>query len=214
MAERDFDFYVGGIEDGIIAALQGMKQPPCGVRELTTYSGELDDAKALQSAIASEARVFPLVMVSYGGGHDTRSPATPSVLGKPLSYRHDCFFAVICADNDPRGERSRRRSSVYGMLSAVRRELTGRRLVTIDEDTDERVVLTHGVFEPDGTEYVLKLANMTAYVAVFRTWFNWSSPDRTVLGSDVAEIIVGVGDQSASPSNPGNVPGVNFETGD
>lgn len=212
MAERDFDFYVGGIEDGILEVLQPMKQAPLKVRELTTYSGELEDGKALQAAIASEARIFPLVMVSYGGGQDTRSPATSAVLGKPLNYRHDCFFAVVCADNNPLGEKTRRRSKAYQMLAAVRKELTGRRLVTIDGA--EKVTLTHGVLEPDGTEYVLKLANMTAYVAIFRTWFNWSSPDRTTPGSDVAEIIVGVDSQNTSEANPGNTPGVNFETGD
>lgn len=211
MAQRDFDFYVGGIEDGILEVLAVMKQAPLKVRELTTYSGELDEPKALQAAIASEARVFPLVMVSYGGGQDTRSPATPAVLGKPLNYRHDCFFAVVCADNNPLGEKSRRRSKAYEMLAAVRRELTGRRLATLDGT--EKVTLTHGVLEPDGTEYVLKLANMTAYVAIFRTWFNWASPDRTVAGSDISEIIVGVDSQNDG-SNPGNTPGVNFETGD
>src|SRR5436190_19457633 len=100
----DFNFYAGGIEDGIIEILtEPMKA--VGGKGFETYSGQLDDEKVLKEAIASLAPKFPLTMVSYAGGESKRDPATSAVFNRPLYYRHDCSFTVIVADANPQGER-------------------------------------------------------------------------------------------------------------
>jgi hypothetical protein len=214
MPDLDFDFYAGGIEDAIIAILsQAMKAAPLNVRELTTYSGELDPDN-LKKAIASRATMFPLVMISYADGEDTRLPATSSVLGKPLHYRHDCSYAVICADNNPMGERTRRRSKVYGMIAKVRKELTGRRLTTVvgEGEDAETIQLTHEVLEPVANEYIMRLPDITAYAVIFKTFFNWSSPDRTQAGTPVSELVLGVGSNNSLGQPGSNLPGTTFES--
>lgn len=204
----DFEFYAGGIEDGIIEILTAaMKAAPLSVREVTTYSGELDDPETVEHAIAAEARHFPLVMVGYGRGKDIRQAATSAVLGRPLHYRHECTFIVVCADDNPLGERARRRSQVYAMIAKVRDELTGRRLKTVVED--EEYLLTTDVIEPESNEFIVRLPNITAYAVVLKTAFAWSSPDRTSAGTDVDAIIVGVDSiNSGVVQNPHNLPGV------
>lgn len=207
----DFEFYAGGIEDAIIALLAGMRTAPLGVKELTTYSGELDPEN-LKKAIASRGGQFPLVMVSYADGEDKRLPATSAVLGAPLEYRHDCTFAVICADNNPLGENKRRRSKVYPMIAKVREELTGRRLTkTVGEGEEaETFLLTHDVLEPIANEYIMRLPDITAYAVIFRTYFRWSSPDRSTAGRAVESIAVGVDSTNSQVANPGGTPGVTF----
>jgi len=211
MPDLDFEFYAGGIEDGIIEILTAtMKPDPLKVREVTTYSGELDDPEMVEEAIAAEMRQFPLVMVGYGSGEDVRSPVTAPVLGRSLHYRHECTYIVVCADDNPRGERARRRSKVYAMLAKVREELTGRRLKTVIED--EEYLLTCDVFEPMSNEFIVRLPNITAYAVIFKTAFKWSSPDRTLPGTAVDELVLGVeSNNSGVVQNPHNVPGVSYE---
>lgn len=211
--ELDFEFYAGGIEDGILELLTTKMRPaPLGVKQFETYSGQLDTAN-FEKALASKATIYPLVMVSYADGEDTRMPATSAVLGRSQIYRHDCTFAVICADNNPQGERSRRRSKVYAMIAAVRETLAGRRLKKLVDD--EEVLLTFDVLEPVANEYIARLPNITAYAVIFRTWFKWRSPDRTGEAVDVTDVIVGVDSlNEATVQDPTNLPGVTIGEND
>lgn len=215
----DFDFYAGGIEDAIIEAL---KSGMTGVKMIETYSGQLDDPESLKAAIASKARSYPLVMVSYGDGVDVRDPATSAVLGRSLIFRHDCSFAVICVSTDARGETERRRGGggTYAMIGQVRRLLTGLRFSKMvtetvdDEEVEVKYLLTTEVLVPVANEYIAKLPNMTAYAVIFATAFKWKSPDRTEAGIDVTELIVGVTEMGVAPNVvPEGPPGVSAEVG-
>lgn len=210
MPELDFEFYAGGIEDGILEILTGPMRA-IGVKTLKTYSGELG-AKELSDAVAKLAPQFPLVMVSYAGGESTKMPVTSPVLGEPLHYRHDCAFVVIVASNSPMGENSRRRGKVYKMLSLVWKELTGRRLKKTIEDED--YLLNTQVLECVSNDFLAQLPEITAYAVTVETAFKWSSPDRTTNGTAVTEVVLGVDSNNDPQSNPGNVPGVNFSTGE
>ncbi len=97
---KDFEFYVGGIEDTILTLLE-TEMKPLGVKTFASYSGELD-SENLKQALGALTPKFPLVMVSYADGRDTQDPKTPAILGRSLHYRHDCSFAVICASSDAR----------------------------------------------------------------------------------------------------------------
>ncbi|QQS31861.1 MAG: DUF1834 family protein [Acidobacteriota bacterium] len=212
MDPGDFEFFAGGIEDGILEILRPAMTPqPLGVRNLTTYSGELD-ADNLKKAIASLPSVFPMVMVSYADGEDSLFAKSSPILGRPRVYRHECTFVVICADNNPHGERARRRSKVYSMIAAVRRELTDRRLKTIVDD--DEVLLTTEPLTPVANEYVMRMPNITAYAVVFQTAFNWESEDRTADGVDVTDLLVGVDSLNEATTNAGDLPGVEVSVGE
>lgn len=208
----DFEFYAGGVEDGIIEILEPvMKSPPLSVRRLTTYSGELDTAN-LQKALASGPSTWPAVLVSYADGEDSLFARTSPVLGRPRVYRHECSFVVICADNNPLGERARRRSKVYSMIAAVRRELTDRRLKTIVDD--DEVLLTTEPLTPVANEYVMRMPNITAYAVVFQTAFNWESEDRIEEGIPVTDVLVGTESLNEETETTGNLPGVGVSLGE
>jgi len=184
----DFNFYAGGIEDGILEVLQAPMKA-IGVKSFATYSGQLDSPDDLKAAISQQMLRYPFTMVSYAGGESKRDPPTSPVFGKPLHYRHDCSFAVIVADDNPTGEKARRRSKVYQMISIVWNELTGVRLKKRIDDVD--YLLNTQIFEPI-ENIQIRMPNITAYGIVIDTAFKWTSPDRTDEGIDVTEIVVGV----------------------
>jgi len=111
----DFNFYAGGIEDGILEVLKAPMEA-IGVKSFATYSGQLDSTDDLKAAIASQVLQYPFVMVSYAGGESVRSPATSPVLGRPLIYQHHCSFGVSIADSNPQHEKTRRRRKFYQMI--------------------------------------------------------------------------------------------------
>lgn len=184
----DFNFYAGGIEDGILEVLTTPMRA-IGVKSFATYSGQLDSPDDLKAAISQQLLQYPFTMVSYAGGESKRDPATSAVMGRPLHYRHDCSFAVIVADNNSQGEKARRRNKVYQMISIVWNELTGVRLKK--EIDDVEYLLNTQVFEPI-ENIQIRLPNITAYGIVIDTAFKWTSPDREAAGVDVSEIVVGV----------------------
>jgi len=209
----DFEFYAGGIEDAIIATLQPVMEP-MGVRDFGTYSGELDSEK-LKEALADLSPRFPLILVGYADGVDVMDPVTSPVMNRSLEYRHDCSFAVICATDDARGETARRRGKLVGnrklgayqMLAKVRELLGGLRFsITVDGTA---YLLNTQILEPKGVENIARLANITAFAAIFETAFKWKTPDRTQEPIDVTELIVGVsslndaGKRRVTPELPG-----------
>lgn len=203
----DFDFVAGGIEDGTLAILEdGMT----GVKAFETYSGQLDNEN-LKRAIGEMSNKYPLIMVSYADGVDIRSAATSAVLGRSLHFRHDCSFVVICAADDPRGEKQRRRGSTgtYAMMAKVRELLTGRRISKVVDGVTH--LLTSEPLIPVSNEFVAKLPNITAYAVIFETSFNWSSPDRTAEGIPVTDFVLDVESLNSPRQNEGLLPGVEFE---
>lgn len=214
MSDRDFEFYVGNIEDAILTALEA-ELKPLGVKTFAAYSGELD-SENLKKAIATLIPKFPLVLVSYTDGEDKQDAKTAPVLGRPLHFRHECSFAVICASNDARGETARRRGKltltkkigVYTMLSKVRKVLGGMRFSIMDDD--EKVTLTESPLMPNGIEYIARVPQITAYATVFETYFRYSTVDRQSAGTDVSELVLGVESRNAPSDTKPNVPGVIF----
>lgn len=211
MAEKDFEFYVGGIEDGIIEILtEAMK--PLGVKEFATYSGELD-SEQLKKAIGALTPRFPLVMVAYSQGEDVQSPVTSKVFGKPIHFRHDCEFLIVCASADARGDKAQRRGSLVGtkklgcytMLAKVREVLTGLQLKT--SVADEEVLLTYQPLVPVANEFIARLPNITAYAVPFQTYFKWSSADRSVAATEINELVLGVNKNNTTVL-PDESPGV------
>lgn len=203
---HDFDFHVGGIEDRILEILKlGMP----GVKNFFSYSGELD-GENLKKAISSLTTKFPLVLVSYTDGADRRIPATARTKDAPLHFKHDCSFAVICATNDARGEKARRRGlptgnqsklGCYQMLSKVRELLGGLWLETTDND-DLIVPLINDPLIPVANEFIARLKNLTAYAVIFETSFNFQTLDRRAPGTPVNNLEISVSKQNSTALPP------------
>jgi phage gp37-like protein len=208
----EFDFFVGGIEDGIIQALKTSYGVPGGyVKAVSSYGGEID-AAALQAFIAQYAPQFPLMLVSYGQGLDKQIPVLSPAFNEPRIWQHECTFGVICCSSDARSEQIRRRGiagsvGVYKMLGDVRRALAGLRLATTDTPP---VMLT---FEPlmlQGTEWLVRQPELTAYVQNVKTYFKWTEPDRSVATHAVTEFDFSVVSNNDA-KEPGRLPGVIIE---
>jgi phage gp37-like protein len=208
----DFEFYAGGLEDGILGLLK-TRMATIGVTNLGTYSGELDTPEALKEALKTQVIKPPCVLVSYAGGEDIRQPATSTVDGRILHYRHECSFGIVAVDSNPQGEDKRRRGKIFKMIAAVQRELTGRRLKKTVEDV--AYLLNTDVFEPLEVIPIAKLPDMTAYGITIGTAFKWSSPDRTAEPIDVTDLVVGVSslNDAGTMRRPPELPGVRAEVG-
>lgn len=209
---KDFDFYAGGIEDAMLVLLE-QELRPLGVKTFATYSGELDSDN-LKKAIGDLSPQFPLVMVSYTDGKDIQLPRQSAVLGKPRQFQHECSFAVICASNDSRGDKSRRRGAlvgskktgVYQMLSTVRSILTDLRLKINIEGAEH--LLTYDPLMPSGTEFIARIPQVTAYAQIFDTFFKYQSLDRSVAGIPVSEFVLDVESLNDLILPEVNLPGV------
>lgn len=214
MATLDFEFYAGAIEDAIV---QQLTSKVTGVNAVDTYSGQLDDPKEVERALSSKGRKFPMMLVSYADGEDSRAPGYSPVAGRPLVFRHDCFFAVICLSNDSRGEQARRRGmepskGIYSLIGQADMALTGMRFSTTVDG--ESKLLTIDPIEPVSVEYV-PLPNLTAYARIYATAFKWQSPDRTPEPVNVTDFDVEVNslNRSGPERRAPELPGVTAEVG-
>lgn len=107
------------IEDAVIAALTPLKAN-LGVRTIKSYQAELDS----EEDIARASRLFPAVIVVYGGSEYTSHGSR-----KVEKMRYSLF----CCDKNLRAEDETRRGGagnpgVYAMLNAVRDQLCGKQL--------------------------------------------------------------------------------------
>jgi hypothetical protein len=208
--ELDFNFYAGGIEDGILAALKAAL--PAGVKAtFGTYSGQLENPDELKKALGEMTPVFPLIMASYAEGFDEPEAVSP-VLGLSRPYKHMCEFGIIVASDDARGEDARRRGTfgTYPLIAFVKEVLT--ELLLTMEVEESKYQLTISPLRPTTSEVVLKMANITAYIIFFQTAFRWYSKDRQQAGVPVSEFVLQVDSLNDQGGNPGNMPGVEFET--
>lgn len=225
MAEtvKDFEFYVGGIEDAILQLLEN-EMRFLGVKTFATYSGELSEPERMKAALGELSPTFPLVMVSYADGEDKQTPVTSPVGGEPIHFKHLCTFVVICASADARGELAQRRGKlvgskkigVYGMLAKVREILSGLQIKTIAENAEGEeveVLLTYAPLVPTANEFIARLKGITAYAVPFETYFKWSSKDRSANdGSAVEQVVLDVTSLNTSGLRDENKPGVRITT--
>jgi len=210
MSEPDFEFFIGGIEDGIIelaTQLYGFREnnPNGYLKTIDTYGGELDE-KVLKEYIEQLTPMFPLKLVAYGDGGDKLAPATSPAFNAPRRWRHDCTFSIINCDDNARGEKERRRGDggypgVIQMISDDREALAGRQL------RKEGILLTFEPLRLAGVEFIARLPELTAYVQHFDTYFEWTEPDRRSETTPVEELIFEVG-STGGLREPGKLPGV------
>lgn len=225
---KSFEFYVGGIEDGIIAVLEAaVGGAPGYLKEIGTYSGELDE-KTLKAFIDQLAPRFPLMLIAYGEGEDVLSPAVSSAFGQPRIFRHNCTFGVICCDDNARGETERRRGDgtatapgVIRMLSDAREALGGLQLWKAGDEFEYGIaeygsavpgvpgkeLLTFDPLTVAGVRYLARLPGLTAYIQDFDTYFKWEEPDRRGKATKVTNLNFEVGTTN-QPGQPGGLPGV------
>ncbi len=203
--EHGFDFFVAGIEDGMIAAL---KPAMPYVKEWGTYGGELD-TEQLRRALGELTPRMPLVLVSYEDGEDVESPATAPLPGEPRVFKHDCGFAVIVVSGDARGDLARRRGKgqdigAYKMIADAKSALDCLQFKVVDGD--ETVLLNPEPLKPAGVDYIARLPQLTAYAIHYDTYFKYLTPDRTTTGPLVQELIFEV--ENTYPKDGSNLPGV------
>ncbi len=212
--DLDFDITVGGIEDGMLAALRtGMSA--MGIQSFATYSGDLDSDN-LTKRLMEFATKCPRVMVSYMNGRDFRDAGTSPTLKKALRFRHDCSFAVIVASNDIRSETVRRRgaagsSGAYSMIAKVKKTLSGLSIqAVVDSETK---ILTQTPLLPITTEFITRKQNMTAYAVIFGTSFRWASPDRSAEAIPIESVTIDVESLMEHDTDPPGKPGVVMNVG-
>ena len=213
----EWDFYVGGLEDGIIQLLEqelGRTNNSAGyAKTVMAYGGELD-AETLRRALAELAPRLPCFLIAYTDGEDAMMPATPGVFGAPRIWQHDCTFSVMCCVDDARGDKARRRGAAGNsvglnkMIGDTRRLLAGRKFQA--EFAGETVLLNLEPLRPAGVEYIARLPNLTAYSCHFDTYFKWCETDRRNAGTPVSEVIFTVQQAPGSRQAP-NLPGVTIK---
>jgi hypothetical protein len=217
MRQLEFDEFVGGIEDGICAALTPLKTSEGGyLKTLGFYGGELD-AETLRAFVRENSPNFPLVLVSYTDGEDVYSPPVAVAFDQPRIVEHRCTFSVIGCADDARGDKARRRGAAGGvgllkMMADVRAALAGLRLraEVIDPETEEtdNVLLTLDPLTLAGHEFIARMPQMTAYAQHVTTRFKWREPDRRAAGTPVSELIINVTPSPPSRPYKPNLPGV------
>lgn len=210
---HDFDFYVGGIEDGMIAALQPLKKSSLNgyAQTIDSYGGQLEE-ETLREAL-SNLPGLPAILVAYGDGDDEVQPATTP--NEPRIIQHDCTFTVICCTDDARGQKARRRGEgagvgVYKMLGDVRRKLSGLRFRKIVEGEAKPVLLTYDPLTPSGVQFMQRLQDLTAYAQHFDTYFKWTEPDRRQDGTPVTELFFDLNTMNVHEDSS-NLPGVTLK---
>lgn len=211
-----FEFFVGGIEDGIIELLTNVfsvrADPPGYLKTVAAYGGELDGT-TLKKFIDELAPLFPLMLVCYGDGNDSLVPGIAPAADEPRIWRHDCTFTVIACSDDARGESAQRRGiqakpGVYRMIDDAREFLAGRRFRR--PLGSEQILLTYEPLRPAGVEYLARLPELTAYAQHFDTYFKWTERDHRPAARGVDELIFEVSPMNAE-TGPGGLPGTQLE---
>jgi phage gp37-like protein len=188
---KNFAFYVGAIEDAVVAVL---KTAVGSYADVDTYSGELDNGPKLREALNALSPRFPIFLVTYTEGKSTRETQIEPGEGAPWSVRHDCVFLVIVADDDARGETERRRGAAggtrgaYNMASDVLGALENRQFAYVPE-SGAKIILTPGEFVSTGIEHIASYPEVTAYAVPFQTYFTYLTPDRRRPAQPIDSII-------------------------
>jgi phage gp37-like protein len=207
-----FDQIIGGIEDGIIAALKtavGVGVADGYVKTVESYGGEME-SQEVEEVLSVLTPRLPAMFVAYGSGDDTLNPATQTSLpGEPRHFRHDCGFTVVCCDNNARGEKQRRRGApgavgLYRMMADVRAIISGVQFkATIDSESK---ILNSEPMRLAGVDHIARLKDLTAYAVHFGTWFRYSEADRRQSGQLVQEVVITI--DNTFEKGESNLPGV------
>ena len=204
MIEPDIDYFISGIEDGMVAALDEVAGDYAG--DIAPYGGEFENPKELQDALAALSPRFPLFLVGYGVGEDFEETATSPEPGSPVWVRHECNFVVMAASDDARGEHEQRQG-VYKMLADARKALSHRQLAVVVEGGTKPIILNPGEFIPQRNEFIAHFENVTAYAVPFKTYFKYLTPDRRSASQEINNIVFTI-DPTNSKRGKGELPGV------
>jgi hypothetical protein len=207
---------LGGMSAAIDATLGARRVQPGGyVRTIVVRAGQLNREgmrETLKATLAAITSPLPLVILCYVLGNDVRVDADGALAGEPITIRHDCAFAAICADADARGQEAQLegtpdRPGLIRMISDVREVLGGMQFVARDEEAGADFDLNESPLLPAGVEPIDKVPNVSAYALHFLTDFFLSTADRTAEPVQVDIINFGI-DLLNNPSGPGGMPGV------
>ena len=209
--EPGFDFFIGGLEDSILATLQ-VSMPY--VKDFASYGGELD-LDEVKRALGALTPRFPLVMVSYTEGEDVECPPLAAIPGDSRIFRHDCTLAVMLCTNDARGDRAQRRgrgqsTGVYKMIADTKLALDCVQFTATfapEGQAPQQVLLNPEPLKPVGVQYLARLPQLTAYILHYQTYFKYFSPERSTPLPLVSELVFGV--ENTYPKIPAEqLPGV------
>ncbi|MBX6772695.1 MAG: DUF1834 family protein [Chloroflexi bacterium] len=170
-----FDFYVKGIEDGMVAALAA--RAGSYVTAVLPYRGELDAEEVGREHLKALSRIvnqLPLYLVSYADGEDEldggRAPLWPD---QPRELIHRCSFVVVACALDARGERG---VGTYRMIADAHAALIGRQFLALVGG--EPVPLNLDPLrpsEPPTVRTLMRRNEMTAHAIYFDTQFAHSA---------------------------------------
>lgn len=218
--ERDFNFYTGGIESGIVQVLGGTEY----AGDAEAYRDELDEEELGQEsgrALTRLAGRTPLFLASYVDGDFSEPEGHPWFPGAKRLVRHDATFVVLACGPDWPGALPEQTATTAGigvrrMISDAIKLVVGRTFKTHDPDADEEVFLNLSPLTLSGGRnptLVLRRDEVTVYALYLDTWFVFEvtppEEDEPVLVQSINFAI--------SPLNgaggPGGLPGVHAGSG-
>lgn len=193
MANDSFDFYVGGIEHGILAVLKdvmrgyGVVDTALLAKKVKFYEGELDDTEfardersGARQATAHITPLLPAFLVGYGESTgDKKFPAEATLRGESVPLRFDCSFGVVACALDWDGRRGN--MGARKMLSDSLDALAGMYFEVAVENEDDPVVLNVSPLLPsaDSPRFIARLPELTAYAWSFETSILYDTPNRS-----------------------------------
>jgi len=210
-----FDFFLGGIEDGIIGALTQATAVAHGgyAKTIAPYSGQMD-SEMLRKALSDLLPSMPMFLIAYADGKDVESPALARLPNSLRVFKHECTFTVIAVSDDARGETQRRRGTtnaaqpgVYKMVADVHATLDCIQFKKTDPATSLPVLLTLDPLQPAGLEYLARLPDLTAYAVHYDTYFKYVV-EPPAPGPLVQELIFEVDGQEQFGTTVPGEPGV------
>ncbi len=174
----DFNFFVTGIEDGMMAVLNAASPD---TPSATPYRGELDveelgrESKAALRELVSR---LPLYLVSYVDGYNRSDVDDLWQPGEARTFEHNCTFAVVCCASDWRG--SEQAEGVSRMISVALTSLSGRMFKQeVARDGETEIVdlnLTPLAPSPENPNpaFIVRLDELTVYAVYFDTFFKYT----------------------------------------
>lgn len=194
---QGFDFYVKGIEDAVIAALEEVSGGAAGyARTIIPYRGELDDAEITRESRAALSKIvsrLPMFLIAYADGEDDPAAGYPWMFGEPREIVHRCTFVVVACAPDARGDLQGRTQAsagvgAYRMVADAQRALLGRQFERESGGAAGPVVLNCDPLRPSrppSVRAILRLNEMTAMAVYFDTSFvydtsEWGGPPAPV----------------------------------
>jgi hypothetical protein len=217
MGFKDFNFYVGGIEAGIIGALGEFAY----ASPAEPYRDELDDEELESEAGRALTRLagrLPLFLASYVDGTLSESDCHPWLYGEPRIFRHDAVFTVLCCAPDWPGALTGQSEGTAGvgvrrMVSDSLAGLSGKMFRAADPADPETLLdLNLSPLKPSPVGRnpvpILRRDEVVVYAVYFETYFLWEAPPPGPSEPVTIEEIRFILDVTNGPSGRGGLPGV------